>query len=307
MDLKATNLEDIQRMFYLESRAPAALKLVESLRYLYGDGDVPLADLLRYHDRPVNLLAEIYLRDCFDELLSFYSLLELASQIEHVPTPLPAGLAASAREALANPAVAEFYRKHYPLVLPRVFARRIGGEKALVETRETATATRVFLEFLGLELRFRRNHEIALVLRLLDSFVIGGITIQDVVAAIDRPNEEFHDALAEPATRKILGSAVRGLFGAISHFRRVDRLLEKCEGSPLFQSSLWHYHEYWLTSLAESLRQTVDQTLENLLRWNSEEEDREAIEAEARDLREAIARLTSGRYREALVEAAGLD
>jgi hypothetical protein len=306
MDLKATNLEDIQRMFYSEGLGPGALKLVESLRYLYGNGDARLADLLRHHDRPVSLIAEIYLRDCFDELLSFYSLLEVASQIEYVPTPLPAALAASAQEVLRNPSVMEFYQTHYPLVLPRVFARRIDGDLPLVEKSDAAAATRVFLEFLGLELRFRRNREVALVLRLLDSFVIGGITIQDVIAALGTPDERFNEALAARTSRNILGSAVRGLFAVISHFRRVDRLLQKCEGSPLFQSSLWYYHEYWLTSLAGSLRQAVDQTLENLLRWNQEEDDREASEEDAKDLKASIARLTSDRYRRPLLEAAKL-
>ena len=109
--VRSANFESLQQTFFYETGAVGAARLVRP----YGT-QRRLDWLLRDHTaKKVSNLAEIHLRDLFDDLFSFYSLVEIGAQISAVPEPLPHTFQTIALRVLTNSACQAYYFGRYPL------------------------------------------------------------------------------------------------------------------------------------------------------------------------------------------------
>ena len=179
--VRSANFESLQQTFFYETGAVGAARLVRP----YGSSR-RLDWLLRDHtEKEVSDLAEIHLRDLFDDLFGFYSLVEIGAQIATVPDPLPRAFQTTALRILTNPACRAYFAERYPLPLPQALLRRLDPEKKsgvpLTESGQMDIAIQRFQELLAFELRFRSDDEITVMLRLLDGFTIGGVKLAPLI------------------------------------------------------------------------------------------------------------------------------
>jgi len=151
-DTLLTNLEIIR------SRFEGGTGLARGVLDIYHKGQMSDRDLewlLRHHRSAKVVGRDTWLRDSFDELLSMYSLVEIACLIRRVPHPLPEEFAGVAREHLNIPAVQAYYETHYPLLLPTSFRLRLDGTHALSEEKPATES--VFVAFLNLNATFENE------------------------------------------------------------------------------------------------------------------------------------------------------
>src|SRR5437879_3312197 len=129
MTRKAENLVELWHRF--DTNTAAAQALTEARAQASGDGDWDLAELLRNHrDEPIEDDDEISMRDAFDDLLAFYSCVEIAALAGLVPEPLPRPFRHDVANTLCNRHVRSYYRTHYPLLLPDMLLARVGRVRA---------------------------------------------------------------------------------------------------------------------------------------------------------------------------------
>src|SRR5450755_61386 len=123
MNREANNLAELWHRFGTNTNAAQAL--AEMRAQASGDGEWDLAELLRNHeDEPIEDDDEISMRDAFDDLLAFYSCVEIAALAGLVPEPLPRAFCLDAEKSLCNRHVRSYYRRYYPLLLPDMLLAR---------------------------------------------------------------------------------------------------------------------------------------------------------------------------------------
>src|SRR5688572_4551508 len=111
MDIRQTNLTSLRIEYFDLTGARHAANILEQF-------GADIGWRLRHHSRyPVQLEREIQLRDDFDDLLSFYSLIEISSLLQLIPR-LPDELNARWLLDLDHPDLRAYYEEHYPLRLP---------------------------------------------------------------------------------------------------------------------------------------------------------------------------------------------
>ena len=287
------NFESLRQSFFFETGAVGAAKLAAKMK------DRPeLENLLRFHHpKKVTDPVEIYLRDLFDSLFNFCSLVEIGAQIGAVPDPLPRKFHTAALRILSNPACHAYYTDHYPIPLPQALLRRLSNDAALTETMTSSAALQNFQELLNFELGFSSDEEISTLLRLLDSFTVGGETLASVVDFAKNVQNYQEAVSAPPNERHTRGRALRGFGKLLGAMMRLDALLANCEPFPLLQSSIWHYYEYWI------IRATANRSLLDIVAgWgdlastDDSTEEREAFHRSLEEIQTVFERLQSAQY-----------
>ena len=124
MTLRETNLADLVRSYYMDSKASF---VAEDLKTMVREGKhAQLAVLLRDHqDREVDDWREIEFRSAVDRLLTCYSILEIASLVDFVPSWTSSEFAKDAVLILNNEQLQRFYESYYPSWLVVLFKRRL--------------------------------------------------------------------------------------------------------------------------------------------------------------------------------------
>src|SRR5438477_4440732 len=142
MSSQEANLSDLIRQFFEATSAASGAVLLDKMSQ-----DSPkLFKLLRSHLlRPISE-KEVSQRDAIDELLAFYSLLEIASMCQGIPRELRPHLAARAIHHLSLPPMRRYYSKLYPLLLPQCFLQRMVGSPIMAERDCARDYFRQFLE-----------------------------------------------------------------------------------------------------------------------------------------------------------------
>jgi hypothetical protein len=293
--IRSANFESLQQTFFYETGAAGAARLVRP----YGT-QRRLDWLLRDHKaEEVSNLAEIHLRDLFDDLFSFYSLVEIGAQVSAVPEPLPGAFQTAALKVLKNSACQAYYIGRYPLPLPQALLSRLKNSSAtLRENGPMEVAVSRFQELLAFELRFRSDDEIRVILRLLDGFTVGGENLASLILfAKDIGN--YKAAVSSPrGERDARARALRGFGKLIAAILRLDILLLDCEPCILLQSSIWHYYEYWIQrTAADSSLVEIISSWRNLPASVDADDERKALVEYIDQIQAAFQRLTSSRYR----------
>jgi|GEM_PF-51573 len=187
------------------------------------------------------------LRDDVDDLLRYYSVLELAS-ITGAIRELPAATRETALRNLNDADLRRYYERYYPQLLPQLFRARVSGDPALTAD---ADCTEDFLRFVALDAS-RDDDEIATFLGFLDDYryVIDEEThdLSSVVRTIAHPKRFLAALSVDNEDRTPTDEGVVGFLRFLSFSRDLDHLLRDVD-SPVVRSCFWHYYGYWYQEL----------------------------------------------------------
>jgi hypothetical protein len=248
-DLQLANLTSLRQRWYLETGAVGAADLV-----LHPKGrPKQLSRLLRDHNsETVDDLAEIHLRDLFDALFSYFSLLEIGLAAESLPNPLPAPILEECQGVLNHAACIRYYEVHYPLRLPVQLRERLRGTLTpLPDSTASDIRTAHFLELLSFDLDFRSDTALRTILRLLDYFTVKGIDLDHLTKVFREPEKVAAALLADPQ-QDPYARPTSGFLHLLSKFQRLEQLLDRKSASPLLQSLTLDFYRYWIERAANA-------------------------------------------------------
>lgn len=249
IDLQAVNFRDLEREWF---RGQAPERAIGHIDGAAARGDLPV--LLRHHgEREVVDLTEIGQRDDVDDLLSFCSLLELAS-LSGFTAARPSGRGAEELQRVLEMApLRQFYTQHYPVKLPRLFLRRLRGERSDVEP-DVAISESLFRQFTSLTEPIVKDPDVRRFTRLLDDFTLrGGFRLQHLEAVLGDLAQFMDHVTRAPEESNSLSSASRGFLRFANFAVEFRELLGTAEPCPNLRAGMWHYHSYWLVELRAPL------------------------------------------------------
>jgi signal transduction histidine kinase len=306
-ELQHHNLQDLLQLYYADTDAPRAIELFDSLeRQTYPrDLEVVLRD---HRTSKITDPQEIIDRAALDDLLTCYSVLEVATQVDYVG-PLDGEFRAQATRILERKEVRPYYEFHYPLLLPQLFRARLEGIGSVGVhrgPRQVAALQRI----LELDTRFIRNPEVQVFLALADDFQIRGNTREHLFQVVSEP-AQLAERLARPREqRDILDDALRGLRGFLFLSDGLYRTLRTLDGDSLFQSTLWHLFGYWFSERSGAVVPSVLHILDRFDAWDADPGDQAEQDftvparAGTEAIRTAITALASPRYARPLEQEA---
>lgn len=284
---------------YIERTAACeAVKHFAKLKVVSGQRE-RLRILLRHHDEDEISDRETWLRDQYDYLLTFYSLVEVACGMGLMPT-LPKQFVTEATTFLSDRWVRRYYEENYPLLLPELLRRRLSGTPLKIEA-PIPDAEEIFEQFriMG-SVVDQEDEETDAFLWLIDGGSYEGETISDLIGAISNP-KKFVKRLAGAADGDKIGQALMGLSSFLDLCDQFQKQLVSLDNFPLLQSLLWHHHGYWFDQLRREMSTHIPDALKQFGTWNSNDTKAPSPSAE---INEVLHRLTSGRYGWRLYELA---
>jgi hypothetical protein len=285
VNVAQANLEDLLAKYYAGTAAREAAAYLSDCISRRRKSE--LETLLRdYRVEAITEAREIELRAAIDRLLTCYSILEIASMANFIPE-VPTRLASETRTIIGDPDVRRYYEQFYPMKLPILFRRRLAGKGFSLSDSDTAAGITAMLSFLELDRQFTEKLEDRTLLRMLDSFTIGGCRFDDLVALIGTP-ARFVEYLLGDRERETLGQAARELGLFLQFCVDLRGLLGRIRDLPVLQSAMWSYYSYWFDILGEALNQQLGDALTRFLDWQVPA-DSSADEA-SREIREFVRR-----------------
>lgn len=300
-DIRQINFEDLIELYFRHTLAREAEEYLSLSRR--GKAEIPLPHLLRYHEQEgVTDRREIHLRDCFDSLLAFYSLLEIAIVISFVPDPAEDDFWMGVKANLSLEPVCKYYEENYPLLLPKLLRRRLHGEIEPKDKDNSQTAA-IFTAFLGLEDRISKDRDIDIFMRLIDFFYFGQVRLNTLIAVLMDKRDFMQRILKPPEERDVLDRGLQGFIKFLLFSNELDEILQESSEYPVFQSAMWHYHGYWFQTIGDRVGEQLKVAVGHFLKWTphvSEKEDRNEIEETVEQVTGVINRLTSRKYGDAL-------
>src|ERR1022692_2298241 len=226
-----------QHLTYMEKNWLAATSAVEAVRYFRESTPGERQWMLRHHEEGKIKNKETWVRDHFDYLLGFYSVVEIAVTIGFV-TELPPAFLKKHLPILTDAAVRRYYEVNYPLDLPRRLRERLQtgwGYKVSV----TAQLDSYFYEFLELTKLIERDENLESFLWTLDGGWRDGCgfaTVQEALLeswplfkAIQTPNEKKSE----------LQHALAGFCEFIQFCEGLKSLLARMEDVPVVAEAMW--------------------------------------------------------------------
>ncbi len=214
---------------------------------------VDLSDLLRHHNvRPV-FVEEVEHRNAVDEVISYYSVLEIAALIGYIHLdPQNKNMKEAARNLL-HPAVRRYYAESYPLTLPKGFRLRIESKLAPVENGAPADVFPLFVQFLSISEDMNQDDEISAFLWLLDSGLdSSGMGLYDFKEILEDKKKLFQ-VITKRKTNNQQYKELRGYAKFITFSIEFDTFLKSLERFPLFKSACYQYHCYWYLRFGKKL------------------------------------------------------
>lgn len=284
-------------------------KVSEGAKFLRSKktSDKTLSRVLRNHvDEPITSAKEIDRRWAVDELLSFYSRLELACLAGFVTPPFSGGFRERALQELTRPAVECYYSEFYPQLLPNLFVRRLKGDWDVVEPAAREVPA-VYMQFTNLTDELDQDEDVSIFVDFLDDFVVDGYSWVDLRRALSDPKRFVKHLAVEPEEQTALQSAVHGYRRFLLFCRDFDVFLQQIGNLPLVQSGAWHYHAYWFKHLHERIGDVVRRSSDAIIKEAEASfslEDSEQVKAGVGEFDAAVQRLTSIEYQTALEQAA---
>lgn len=261
--IQQARLDSILGAFYRPAREQRAQRRLLRL------SDDELSDLLRHHGERVVTGAQIDQRDQVDDLLTYYSIRELAHLTGYLPLVLDESMQ-RAREVLARPAVRRFHERHYRLLLPSVLRSRLAGEFSWASA-PTGFVDGVVEEMLVLTTENERDRALQRFLWFLDDGWEGDISLADTIEVAMHDPVELARRLS--SRQKGAGDAEgvvgfsRFLRGALMHMQLLDGVHD-----PVTRSALWHVNGYWYSILRARLLPVVRQAQRAVDGWDRSEQ-----------------------------------
>lgn len=286
MNIKDINLTHLQRSHLIDLGAVDGLGMLELVK----DGKITLDDVL---DKATGANK---ISNSISALLRFYSIAEIACIISFISEPEPNvhEFWRDTLRILLIPGLRRIHGDFFPL-LP--FLRlRLQGKLSLKEHNIEGTAN-VFLSFLSMMKQFRKDHEIALFLRLVsspenrvDGTQLGSLRVllrnsKEVIDRAIKPQEE-----CEPIDR-----ALHGFEKFLQFCADFDKLLQDSKDRPLMQSAMWAYCADVFEAAGKNIRSIVEESSAIFETWS--ENSVQAAAAYRKEVVVLIERLTSGRYK----------
>lgn len=298
------NLDNLTRDYFRRTGAKKARKYLDKVRDNKAED---LAHLLRHHDEEgVKDWKEIELRDGFDDLLSFYSLIEIAIRIGYVPHPLPRAFHHQVLDDLMDRDVRRYYEKNYPLELPKLLRMRLTGDYHHLETRakngggsrnEGLPSHRLFEAFLDLSGTLQGDEDIDNFLMMLDSFTLSdGSDLTDLLKVMAKPKQFMKSFSARQSQQSDLESSVHGFTKAVSFCEAFDDLLVTTGKYPVLQAGMWHFHAYWFNGLKKNTLDVFNKALTLILTWQGTKQGIEVHTRKIGKLRNRMSRVINGKY-----------
>ena len=222
--------------------------------------------------------------------------MEIASSISFIPEPEPDvhGFWKNTLRILLIPGLRKLYESAFPLLPP--LRLRLQGKLSLKEDNIEGTAN-LFVSFLSMMKQFRKDHEIALFLRLVSSPTsrIDGTQIDSLRALLMNTKEVIDRAIKPQEESEPIDHALHGFEKFLQFCADFDKLLQDSNGHPLMQSAMWVYCADVFESIGRNIRSIVAESSAIFETWGEN-----SIEAAAAYRKEVVVlteRLTSGKYK----------
>jgi hypothetical protein len=257
------------------------------------DKETDLDRLLRHHHEKSITNEETWLRDDFDYLLSFYSILEIAALLGLITikeTPFFERI----RQILEFRPIRRYYERHYRLLLPQLFLRRLTGSGIPNENLNDQTIA-LFYEFLPLVKIIEEDKDVEVFLWFMDGGEREGFDYEDTIRSF-KEVKVFAQCLCSVRKKTPLDASVQGFAKFIRFCIDFDYLLNSARNHPKFQAEAFFFHSYWFMQCSKKLGRKLERGIHT-------------IDDTGGNLREealpALKRLLSGEYGEYLAEFAG--
>jgi hypothetical protein len=269
-----------------------------------------LTFLLRDHRTRPLYQEEVRLRNGFNKLLSFYSIIEIACLIEFVPNPLPEQFQNIALTHLEQEGLKNYYELYYPLLLPRLLRERLKGNYDL-RTPVNTVGVSQFLQFLELSKMLEGSEQVETFLVLLDEAAGSPDSVVELMSVLANP-ERFKERIEHPpGEQDELDKALHGFFSFLTFCCEFEGLIQRCSKFPLLQSAIWHHQAYWFDVNRERVSDVLVSATDCLREWHNYptaeppaldevalQESQQAID----EVQNSIAVLVSRTHRSPLVE-----
>src|SRR5688572_19011989 len=177
-----TNFEQIRYAFFeADDRAREARDLLRRVRQ--GTARRNLTRLLRHHEEEEISDPETWLRDQFDFLIDFFSMVEVGrlSGVVHRP---PSSHVRFARSVLAHPAVRYYYEDNYPLYLPQAHLLFVSRHGVALDRGVRENGPELFRRFYALSHPVVFDDSAETILWFLDGGARDGYDIDDVIEVL---------------------------------------------------------------------------------------------------------------------------
>ena len=259
MESKERNLRSLKAE--LHDTGKAARGLTTILQFINNDKNTELKHLLRFHS-PISVFGEeLKARFDIDALLEYYNLLLVALFAGYIPSKFDEITSNEIKTILSHPSVIPYYEEHYQYQMVS-FTLQFAEEKRQFEQKANSTTISIFNEFISLNRFIKRDNDVEVFLGMLDHVSYSDENIDDVneiLKSVKKINEVF--------TSKIKTNAQMGAWGFIKYTAFISQLKELLEASkeyPLFQSSLWMFHGYYLDRMNYKMKEVFSNAFINL-------------------------------------------
>ena len=267
MNHSERNLEEIWHKFKTSTCAEGALKEVRAIGTRKASFE--LDELLRHHeDEEIEDEDEVSMRDAFDDLLAFYSCIEVAAIAGFLPAPLPEEFKSTAALVLCNKDVRRYYRTNYPLLLPEMLLARIAGINNKIEAAAETDVIPLFLEFLHVSAIIDADSSVEMLLWFLDDGYQDGHDWETTEKILAKPRKLIRALGRAPRRRNASEQAVDGLKKFLEFCTALDGLLVRSSEFPLLRSGMWLYHSYWFRILKGEVSTAIEAALKNFEKWS---------------------------------------
>ena len=248
---------------------------------------------------------DIRLHASVDDLLQFYSLVELACLIRFVPAPLPKWFADRALPDLTQSDIVGYYEEEMPMLLPQQLRLRL-LEKHHLADGDVEHAASIFTQIICLNNMISNDSDVNVFRKVIGPHGYNGCSEDDLLGAIRDPRKFFEYLQVDPCDQRPLERALHGVSKFIPFCRDFDTFLCSIDYAPLFRAGAWHYHGYWFDYRSASIARmfgSVQESLEKQVAL-SDTEGLAALEEAIADISAMSKRLLEGPQQEVLRNAA---
>lgn len=258
-------IEALRSQYLERTNAPAAATLLRSLKTdtaLKKVFDLP--HLLRHHSQElITEPIEVFLRDAFDDLVDYYTLLEVAASAGVIPTPIPASIAEPAKFELSYAAFRQYYTSNYVVALMPAFHERLTSEVGFIQ-RGGTRVQELYFEFLMIRSRLVNHPNIDTFMWFLEDGYEDGEGLPALIALVkNKARFERHWSLS----RKSLTGSGKALDG-FTHFLvfafELDRFLLRMKRYPALREKMWLYYSYWFKATRTRLMEFTESLIPHI-------------------------------------------
>jgi hypothetical protein len=302
-DLREANYHSLIRQFFDESGAKKAARRIDGATT--ARKRLALTHLLRHHDDEDYGVTdeETWKRDDVDELLHFYSIMEIASLLDLIPSELPSEFRKASSRRLGHPAVSQYFVSSYALVLPQLFLLRLGGYVSMRLPSDTQLFPEwtfpLFLQLLHLDSMIHGGDEnVDTILWFLDGGSLDDYDIDDTISALTSAKTFLRCLSADPEDMTPQDSSIQGLVTFLDFCTELDSFLGHPGLPELLRYEAWHLYGYWFGHLRSTMGEYLNAVVDRLATWKVQQGVSSAREKKiaVAKMRRAVERLLSGDY-----------